>query len=56
MLDGLHEEIAPLIKHTSGLVQSVDHIATTIREDVDRLSATVQRHRRTSARSDTRSR
>ena len=42
LLDGLHGEIAPLIKSTNGLVENVNSIATTIREDVDRISATVR--------------
>jgi uncharacterized protein YoxC len=42
LLDGLHGEIAPLIKSTNGLVENMNHIATTIRQDVDRISETVR--------------
>lgn len=42
-LDGLRHDLGPLIERTRGVMQNAEEISITVREDVERLSETVQR-------------
>ena len=43
VLDGLRHDFAPVIERTRGVMQNAEEISITVRDDVERLSETVER-------------
>jgi ABC-type transporter Mla subunit MlaD len=43
LLDGVQRDLAPLARHTSGLIENLERISGTIRADVEKLSGSVHR-------------
>jgi hypothetical protein len=43
VLDGLRQDFAPVIERTRGVMQNAEEISSTVRDDVARLSETVER-------------
>ncbi len=42
-LDGLRHDLGPLLERTRGVMQNAEEISATVRDDVERLSETVER-------------
>jgi hypothetical protein len=43
ILDGVRHDLGPLIERTRGVMQNAEEISSTVRDDVERLSGTVER-------------